>query len=34
MKPVEPLPYEEQNRGRVLASRAEQVPLNILRSGK
>ncbi len=34
MKPEEPLQYEEQNRGRVLASRAEQVPLNIKKSGK
>jgi phenylacetic acid degradation protein len=34
MKPEEPLPYEESNRGRVLASRAEQVSLDIKKSGK
>ena len=34
MKPAEPLPCEEQNRGRVLASRADQVPLNIKKSGQ
>jgi phenylacetic acid degradation protein len=34
MEPAEPLRKEEPNRGRVLASRAEQVPLNIRKSGK
>jgi len=34
MKPAEPLTCEEENRGRVLSSRTEQVPLNIWRSGK
>ena len=34
MKPVEPLACEEPNRGRVLATRADQVPLNIKKSEK
>jgi len=34
MEPAEPLLHVEPNRGRVLASRAEQVPLNVKRSGK
>ena len=34
MEPAEPLLHVESNRGRVLASRAEQVPLNVKRSGK
>jgi len=34
MKPVEPLPYEEQGRGRVPASSAELVSLDLRKSGK